>query len=88
MLPAGWEQMTDPESGMPYYTNRLPETTQWDPPATVGLPSMHLCHSCSCSLLLRFPCLLSRALFLTYLLQWQASAETWNQAPAGAECEA
>ena len=32
MLPAGWEKMTDPMSGRPYYANHRLKTTQWDFP--------------------------------------------------------
>lgn len=44
-LPAGWEQMTDPASGRPYFCNRASGETSWtapvvSPPALVGPPSV------------------------------------------------
>jgi len=32
-LPPGWEQVTDPASGKPYYCNRGTGETSWTPPA-------------------------------------------------------
>jgi len=35
-LPPGWEQLTDPASGRPYFCNRSTGETSWTPPAAPG----------------------------------------------------
>ncbi|CAE7555763.1 ITCH [Symbiodinium natans] len=37
-LPPGWEQVTDPSSGRPYYCNRTTNETRWDPPPAGPTP--------------------------------------------------
>mmetsp|Transcript_58233 Transcript_58233/g.161131 ORF Transcript_58233/g.161131 Transcript_58233/m.161131 type:complete len:263 (+) Transcript_58233:91-879(+) len=39
-LPLGWEQVTDPTSGKPYYCNRSTGETSWTPPADASLSAM------------------------------------------------
>merc|ERR1719373_754478 len=38
-LPPGWEQVTDPTSGKPYYCNRSTGETSWTPPAGAAAPA-------------------------------------------------
>lgn len=37
-LPPGWEQVTDPASGRPYFCNRATGQTSWEPPAAAPMP--------------------------------------------------
>lgn len=37
-LPAGWEQITDPASGRPYYCNRSTGQSSWEPPQPAQAP--------------------------------------------------
>ena len=32
VLPPGWEESIDPDSGKKYYANRSTQETRWDPP--------------------------------------------------------
>merc|ERR1712194_370169 len=38
-LPQGWEQITDPASGRPYFCNRATGETSWTPPAGAPAPA-------------------------------------------------
>lgn len=38
-LPSGWEQVTDPSSGKPYYCNRTTGETSWTPPSAATSPT-------------------------------------------------